>query len=80
MPSNAERPIQLQSKHINPTARECMIASLMEHHQKQLNALMPGTYDEWCSTRKMYKLVDITTGRVVMQGKPAFWIWMQQAV
>lgn len=57
-----------------------MIASLMEHHQKQLNALMPGTYDEWCSTRKMYKLVDITTGRVVMQGKPAFWIWMQQAV
>ena len=71
MPSNAECPRQLRSKHTRPTAQlECMRASLVKGygtsaHQKQLNALMPGTSDEWCSTGNMYKLVDMMTGKVV---------------
>ncbi len=72
--------------HWTDTAQpECMTASPVRGcetsvQQKQQNALMPGTFDEWCSTGKVYKLVDITTGEVVMQGKPAAWIGMQQAV
>ncbi len=75
-----------KAKHTGPTAQpECMTALPLKGygtsvHQKQLIALMPGTFDEWCSTRKLYKLVDIRTVKVVMQGKPAAWSRVQQAV
>lgn len=75
-----------KAKHTGPTAQpECMTALPVigyetAVHQKQLIKLMPGTIDQWCSTRRLYKLVDTVTGEVVMQSKPAFWIWMQQAM
>ncbi len=75
-----------EAKHIGPTAQpECMTASPIRGygtsaHQQQMNALMPDTFDDWCSARKLYKLVDIMEGKVAMQGQPAAWIEMQQAV